>query len=230
MSRDGLQTPNRAVCAVPFFVGLPPGRRPANRSACRRPRGAQSSEQKASIRLPHRKTRCKPGRGLNASGQSRRRRPAGRGVESAKIATSARRIRSFPYPNRGKKIPRPGKLPAFQDVTNSARGSNMGAQRGWGPVSYRRSGRLKNAFFRKARVSAGSRSAPSQGCAEARTGKHDRRLRGDDREDRRFPASAKRLAPEFRPLRATRGVLRTALRARTVFSRRLPKRSGRSDA
>ncbi len=166
----------RAVCAVPFFVGLPPGRRPANRSA--RPpaarkglAGAQSSEQQtlmahpvacnfgggspglaplAEITVPrsggaarrqggaalsvkllsngerrrekiswngfaqpaargelHNKggnpvaapqTRCKPGRGLNAGGQGRR--PAGRGVESAKIAVPARRIRSFPYPRK----------------------------------------------------------------------------------------------------------------------------------
>ena len=51
---------------------------------------------KASVAAPQ--TRCKPGRGLNAGGKGRR--PAGRGVESAKIAVPAQRIRSFPYPRK----------------------------------------------------------------------------------------------------------------------------------
>ncbi len=93
------------------------------------PRGCSVFRTKGEYPVATPQTWCKPGRGLNAVGQSGERHPAGRGVESAKIAVPTRRIRGFPYPNRGKKIPRPGKLSAFQGVADSARGSNLRPRR-----------------------------------------------------------------------------------------------------
>ena len=91
-------TPREPLCPP---VGSPQG-----------PRGCSVFRTKGDYPVAAPQTRCKSGRGLNAGGQGRH--PAARGVESAKIAVPARRIRSFPYPR--KKFCAPESCPHFKTL------------------------------------------------------------------------------------------------------------------
>ena len=106
-----------------------PAARPTPREPLRPPasgpqghRGCSVFRTKSENPVAAPQTRCKPGRGLNAGGQGRC--PAGRGVESAKIATSARRIRSFPYPR--KKFGTSESCPHFRALRTAHAACNYG--------------------------------------------------------------------------------------------------------